>query len=95
MLIEQLTHKGGSASCCRQNEDVGSLVGIIGGQREGGGRWGVGEVLITATVQALKCQILEAAVDSLACGFYADRAQQVWQLGGEGADGRVLDSQGG
>lgn len=96
MLIEQLTHERGSAPRGGQNEDVGSLAGIIGGWR-----WGVGDHLVTASIRAVKrllalcCEVLEAAVDSGARGCQTHRAQQAQGLGWEGADGRVLDSYGG
>lgn len=82
MLVEQLTHKRGSAPCGGQNEDVGSLVCVMEGEGERGGQGYVGEDLITALVRALECllaqwfQIFEAAVDSVACGCQAHRAQQ-------------------
>lgn len=82
MLVEQLTHKGGSAACGGQDEDVCSLVGIIGGEGDRGGGGGMGEALITALVRGLRCllvqscQISETAIDSVARGCQAHRAQQ-------------------
>lgn len=55
MLVEQLTHKRGSTPCGGQNEDVGSFVGIIGGEGDGGGGGGLREDLIAALVRGLEC----------------------------------------
>lgn len=77
---------------------MGPFVGIIGGEGDGGGGRGLREELIAALVRGLECllaqsrQISEAAVDSMARGCQADRAQQAERFGGEGADGCVLDS---
>lgn len=101
VLVEQLTHKRGSAPCGGQDEDVRSLVGTIGGEGDRGEGGFLGGIFITTLVRGLgcllaqSCQVLYAAVDSLARGCQAHRAQQAWRFGRKGAEGRVLDGYGG
>lgn len=101
MLIEQLAHERGPAPRGGQNEDVCSLVGVVGGEGDGGRGGGVREAVLTAVVRGLgsllahTCQTPQAAVEAVGSGRQAHGAQQVERFGREGADGCVLDGDGG